>query len=157
MRMRTRVGMGLAIVMLACATVWAQRPTPALPKDSPAAPSPRSLKLEELRAGMEQMIRDRGSVEVTHRGAINVRVRVESIEDLERALPVLERVYELQPGDVNMRWIDREEELKAEMTEALGKVPDPVTVSQELRMRDMEKKLDRVLKALESPKRAGGQ
>ena len=56
-----------------------------------------------------------------------------------------------------MGWIDRERELKAELTEGLGKVPDAMTVNHELRMRDMERKLDRILKALESPKRDVGR
>ena len=38
------------------------------------------------------MIKEHGSLEVTHSGAIDIRVRVESIEDFERARPILERV-----------------------------------------------------------------
>jgi hypothetical protein len=157
MKMRTRMGLGLSVVMLAGATVWAQRPTSELPKDPPAASSARRgpATFEDFRPTMEQIIREHGSLQVTTRGAIDVRVRVESIEELERAKPILERVLELQT--VSFGWINREEELKAELTEALGKVPDALTVNHELRMRDMERKLDRIVKALESPKRDEGQ
>ena len=41
-----------------------------------------------------------------------------------------------------MGWIDRGQEVKAELTEALRKVPDVLTVNHELRMRDMEKKIE---------------
>jgi hypothetical protein len=154
MTMWTRMGLGLSVVMLAGATVWAQRPASAPPEATSVASSKRD-SFEDLRPGMEQMIREHGSLEVTHHGAIDVRVRVERIEDFERARPILERVFDL--NNVNMGWIDRERELKAELTEELGKVPDALTVNHELRMRDMERKLDRILKALESPNRDRGQ
>jgi hypothetical protein len=156
MRMRTRMGLGLSVLMLAGATVSAQRPTSALPKDVPAGASHKRAKptFENLRGSMEYMIREHGSLEVTNSGAIGVRVRVESIEDFERARPILERVCELDR--VSIGWIDRERELKVELTEGLGRVPDVLTVNHELRMRDMEKKIDRILKALEGPKRDGG-
>jgi hypothetical protein len=155
--MRTWTGLGLAVLLLAGATVSAQRPTSALPKDGPAGASPKGAKLtfEDLRGGMEQMIREYGSLEVTHRGAIDVRVRVESLKDLERAKPILEQVLRLGPSSIG--WINRDQEVKAELTEALGKVPDAQTINHELRMRDMETRIDRILKALEDPKRAGGQ
>jgi len=151
------MGLGLAVVLLAGATVSAQRPTSALTKDVPTGASQRRAKqtFEDLRGSMEQMIRDRGSLEVTHHGAFDVRVRVESVNDLERAKPILEQV--LQLGASSIGWIDRDQEMKAELTEALGKVPDALTVNHEVRMRDLEKKIDRILKALENPKRAGGQ
>jgi len=136
--------------------VQAQRPTPALPKNPPATSSNKKWTYEDFRSNMEGFLREHGSLEVkTKSGAVDVRVRVESLEELERARPVLERVIEL--GPTNFGWIDREEELKAELLQGLGKVPDALTVNQELRMRDMERKLDRILKALESPKHAGSQ
>jgi hypothetical protein len=158
MRMRTRMGLGLAVLLLAGATVSAQRPTSALTKDVPAGATRQRAKLtfEDLRGGMEQMIQEHGSLEVTHhQGKIDIRVRVESLKDLERAKPVLKQVLQLEPSGIG--WIDRDQEVKAELTEALGKVPDALTVDHEVRMRDMEKKIDRILKALESPRRDGGQ
>jgi hypothetical protein len=105
---------------------------------------------------MEQMIQEHGSLEVTHhQGTIDIRVRVESLKDLERAKPILEQVLQLET--TGFGWIDRDQEVKADLTEALGKVPDALTVNHEVRMRDMEKKIDRILKALESPKRDAGQ
>jgi hypothetical protein len=159
MTMRTRMGLGLAVVLLAGATVPAQRPTSALTKDAPAGVSQRKPKetFEDLRGAMELMIRDHGSLEVTRHGAIDVRVRVESLDDLERAKPILEKVLQLESSGTRFGWIDRDQEVKAELTEALGKVPDVLTVNHELRMRDMEKKIDRILKALENPKRDGGE
>jgi hypothetical protein len=67
---------------------------------------------------------------------------------------LLERVFEVfdQEG-VNMGRVDREKELKAEILEATGKMPDPLAVSQELRLRDVERKLDQILKALNGSKR----
>jgi hypothetical protein len=67
---------------------------------------------------------------------------------------LLERVFEVfdQEG-VNMGRVDREKELKAEILEATGKMPDPLAVSQELRLRDVERKLDQILKALKGSKR----
>ncbi len=157
MTMRTRMGVGLAVLLLAGATVSAQRPTSALTKDAPSSASLRKPKLtfEDLRGGMEQMLREHGSLEVTNHGEIDVRVRIESLNDLERAKPILDKVLQLESWSIG--WIDRDQEVKAELTEALGKVPDVLTVNHELRMRDMEKKIDRILKALESPKRDGGQ
>lgn len=154
MTMRTRMGLGITVATLAGATVWAQRAPSAPPEATPTASSKRT-EFEQLRFAMEQMIRDHGSLEVTNHGAIEVRVRVESIDDFERARPILERVFDL--SNVKMGWVDRERELKAELTEELGKVPDALTVNHELRMRDMERKLDRILKVLESPNRDRSQ
>jgi hypothetical protein len=58
---------------------------------------------------------------MTHRGAIDVRVRVDSLNDVERAKPILEQVLQLEP--LSIRWIDRDQEVKAELTDALGKAP----------------------------------
>lgn len=162
MRMRTRMGLGLTVLLLAGATVSAQRPTTAVTKDVPAGTPRQRAKLtfEDLQGAMEQMIQEHGSLQVTHhQGTIDIRVRVESLKDLERAKPVLEQVLQLDTPSIgsSIGWIDRDQEVKAELTEALGKVPDILTVNHEVRMRDMEKKIDRILKALESPKRDGGQ
>jgi hypothetical protein len=157
MRMRTRMGLGLFVLMLAGATVSAQRPNSAHPKDVPAVASQKRAKLtfEDLRSVMEQMLREHGSLEVTNHGPIDIRVRVESLKDLERARPILEQVFQLETWGIG--WIDRDQEVKAELTEVLGKVPDALRVNHELRMRDMERKIDRILKALEDRGRDGGQ
>jgi len=155
--MRTRTGFGLLVLMLGVAAVAAQRPTSAPPKDVLAEAFHQEVKqrLKVLLASMEQMIRTKGSLEVTHSGSIDVRVRVESLKDFERAKPILEQVSQLEP--LSIGWIDHDKEVKAELTDALGRVPDALTVNHELRMRDMETKIDRILKALENPKRDGGQ
>lgn len=157
MRMRTRMGLGLAVLLLAGATVLAQRPTSARTKDVTRGASQRkkTLTFDNLQGDLEQMLREHGSLEVTNHGPIDIRVRVESLKDLERARPILQQVFQLEA--CSFGWIDREQGVKAELTEALGDVPDALTVNHELRMRDMEKKIDRILKVLENPKRDGGQ
>ena len=77
---------------------------------------------------MVEILREHGSLQVQHFGKISVRVVVESLEDLERANPLLERVFEvLGQEPVSIGWVDREKELKLEIMEATGKLPDPVT------------------------------
>jgi RNA polymerase sigma factor (sigma-70 family) len=125
----------------------------APPKNRPADSS--NLTFEDLRGCMELTIREHGSLEVTHSGSIDVRVRVESLKDFERAKPILEQVLRLEPCSIG--WINRDQEVKAELTEALGKVPDALTVNHEVRMRETETKIDRILKTLENPKRDRGQ
>ncbi len=68
---------------------------------------------------------------------------------------MLEQMFELAP--VSMGWVDQEKELKAEILEATGKLPVPLAVSQELQLRDMEKKIRQVINTLDGSKRDGGR
>ena len=74
---------------------------------------------------------------------------------LERAKPILEQVLRLERFSIG--WINRDQEVKAELTEALGKVPDALTVDHELRHEGHGEEDRDILKATENPKRDGGQ
>jgi RNA polymerase sigma factor (sigma-70 family) len=126
------------------------------PQDGRAPSAEKKLGFDFWKPTMAQFLEEHGSFEVTwNAGTISARVRVESLEDLARARPLLERIFEQEGYGVG--WIDRVAEVKAEIAEATGKVPDPLAISQELRLREMEQKLNRLVKALDAPKRDRGQ
>lgn len=123
----------------------------------PSAPSARKAPgFSDLKPGLVETLREHGSLEIQHAGGISVRIVVEDLEDLERASPMLERLFELLGREgLNIGWIDRDEELREKARSESGQWPNPLEVSQESRLRDVERKLDRVSKDLEGSKHGG--